>query len=151
MAKRVQIKRGLAANRPNSGMLAGEQFFTTDRHTLDVATDPTTRAGVLPEIDALTAIGAVTGASDLLIIHDADATGVKEKKITVDAFKTALNIPAGSSDEKAAVISGGTSGYLWGTNGSDGILRMGASMAMTKSAGNDYVTLEVDVVDCGTF
>ena len=148
---RVQIRRGLAANRPSTGLVAGEQLFATDRHTLDVATDATTRVPVVPEIDALTAIGTVNGAEDLVLIHDADATGVKEKKITFDAFKTALAIPSGSMDEKAAVVSGGTPGYLWGTTGSDGILRMGASMQWTKDSGNGYVTLNVASIDCGTF
>jgi hypothetical protein len=95
---------------------------------------------------------AVDGAADLLIMHDASETGgQKEKKITFDAFKTALNIPAGSSDEKVAVVAGGTAGYIWGTDGTDGVLRMGPSMSWTKDAGNAYVTLDVSVVDGGTF
>lgn len=147
----VQIKRGLTANLPTTGMLAGEQFFTTDRATLDVADSPTTRLPVVPAIDRLTAMGAVDGAGDLLIIHDASVSGVKEKKITFDAFKTALNIPPGSSDEKVAVVVGGTSGYLFGTTGADGVLRMGAGMAVTKDAGNAFITLLVGAVDCGTF
>ena len=39
---RIQIKRGLKANLPTSSMLAGEQFFTTDRNTLHIAIDATT-------------------------------------------------------------------------------------------------------------
>jgi hypothetical protein len=85
-------------------------------------------------------------------MHDAsEAAAQKEKKITFDAFKTALNIPAGSSDEKVAVVSGGTSGYLWGTDGTNGVLRMGPSMSWAKDAGNAFVTLDVNVVDGGTF
>ena len=71
--------------------------------------------------------------------------------MTNNTFKTALNIPAGSSDEKVAVVSGGTSGYLWGTDGTNGILRMNVSMQMTKDASNGFVTLAVGDVDCGTF
>lgn len=148
---RIQIKRGLKANLPTASMLVGEQHFTTDRQTLHVALDATTQVPVVVPIDDLAAIGAVDGAADLLIIHDANATGVKEKKITVDAFKTALNIPTGVSDEKVAVISGGTAGYIWGTDGTDGILRMNTSMTWVKDAGNGYVTLAVNTVDCGTF
>lgn len=148
---RIQIKRGLRAALPTSLMLAGEQHFTTDRGTLHIATDATTTLPVVPPIDELTAIGAVNGAADLLIIHDADATGQKERRITVDAFKTALAIPAGSSDEQVAVVSGGTPGFLWGTNGTDGVLRMNTSMTWTKDAGNAFVTLAVGTVDCGTF
>ena len=148
---RIQLKRGLKANLPSSGMLAGEAHFTTDRGTLHVATDATTKLPIVPAIDDLQTLASIDGAADLLIIHDADGTGQKEKKVTFDAFKTALNIPAGSSDEKVAVVSGGTSGYLWGTDGTNGILRMNVSMKMTKDASNGFVTLAVGDVDCGTF
>jgi HK97 family phage portal protein len=94
---------------------------------------------------------AQVSASDFLILHDASATGQKEGKITVNAFRTALNIPASDLDEKAAVVAGGTSGYIWGTNGTDGVLRMNTSMAWSKDAGNGFVTLAVGDVDCGTF
>lgn len=148
---RIQLKRGLKANLPTSGMLAGEPLVTTDRGTLHVATDASTKLPVVPAIDDLTTLASISGSTDLLIIHDADGTGQKEKKITFDAFKTALNIPTGSTDEKAAVVSGGTSGYLWGTDGTDGIVRMNTSMSWTKDASNGFVTLAVGTVDCGTF
>ena len=148
---RIQLKRGLKANLPSSGMLAGEAHVTTDRGTLHVATDATTKLPIVPAIDDLQTLASIDGAADLLIIHDANGTGQEEKKVTLDAFKTALNIPAGSSDEKVAVVSGGTSGYLWGTDGTDGILRMNVSMQMTKDASNGFVTLAVGDVDCGTF
>ena len=148
---RIQLKRGLKVNLPSSGMLAGEAHVTTDRGTLHVATDATTKLPIVPAIDDLQTLAAIDGAADLLIIHDANGTGQKEKKVTFDAFKTALNIPAGSSDEKVAVVSGGTSGYLWGTDGTNGILRMNVSMQMTKDASNGFVTLAVGDVDCGTF
>ena len=148
---RIQLKRGLKANLPTSGMLAGEVMVTTDRGTAHVATDPTTKLAVVPAIDDLTTLASVNGAADLILIHDADGAGQKEKKITFDAFKTALNIPAASSDEKVAVVSGGTAGYIWGTDGTDGIVRLNASMQWTKDAGNAFVTLAVGDVDCGTF
>lgn len=147
---RIQLKRGLKANLPTSSMLAGEAHFTTDRGTLHVATDATNKLVVVPAVDDLTSIGAVNGAADLLLIHDADGVGQKEKKITFDAFKTALNIPAASTDEKVSVVSGGTSGYLYG-DGTNGVLRMGPSMTWTKDAGNAFVTLHVDTVDGGTY
>ncbi len=148
---RIQLKRGLKVNLPTSGMLAGEPLVTTDRGTLHLATAATTKIAVVPAIDDLTTIAAVDGAADFLILHDASATGQKEGKITVNAFKTALNIPAASTDEKAAVVSGGTSGYIWGTDGTNGIVRMNSSMAWTKDAGNAFVTLAVGDVDCGIF
>ena len=148
---RIQLKRGLKANLPTSGMLAGEVMVTIDRGTAHVATDPTTKLPVVPAIDDLTTLASVNGAADLILIHDADGVGQKEKKITFDAFKTALNIPAASTDEKVSVVSGGTSGYLWGTDGTNGVLRLNSSMQWTKDAGNAFVTLAVGNVDCGSF
>ena len=148
---RIQLKRGLKAALPTSGMLPGEPLVTTDRGTLHVAIDATTKLPVVPAIDDLGNAGAVDGAADLLIIHDASAAGQKERKITFDAFKTALNIPVGSSDEKVAVISGGTAGYIWGTNGSDGVIRLNNSLSWTKDAGNAFVTVAVETVDGGQF
>lgn len=148
---RLQLKRGLKANLPTTGMLAGEPMVTTDRGTLHIATDPTTKLPVVPAIDDLATLASIDGAADLIIIHDADGTGQKEKKVTFNAFKTALNIPAGSSDEKVAVVAGGTSGYVWGTDGTDGVLRLNSSLSWSKDAGNAFVTLAVGDIDCGTF
>ena len=148
---RIQLRRGLKANLPTSGMLAGEAHVTTDRGTLHVATDATTKIPVVPAIDDLTTLASIDGTADLLIIHDASATGQKEKKITFDSFKTALNIPIASTDEKVAVVSGGTSGFVWGTDGTDGVLRMNSSMSWSKDAANGFVTLAVGTVDGGVF
>ena len=148
---RIQLKRGLKANLPTSGMLAGEVMVTTDRGTAHVATDPTTKLPIVPAIDDLSTLASVNGAADLILIHDADGVGQKEKKITFNAFKTALNIPATSTDEKVSVVSGGTSGYIWGTDGTNGVIRMNSSMQWTKDAGNAFVTLAVGDVDCGSF
>ena len=148
---RIQLKRGLKANLPSTGMLAGEPMVTTDRGTLHVATDATTKLPVVPAIDDLSTLASIDGAADLIMVHDADGTGQKEKKITFDAFKTALNIPAGSTDEKVAIVAGGTAGYIWGTDGTDGLIRMNSSMSWTKDAGNGFVTLAVGTVDGGTF
>ena len=148
---RIQLKRGLKAALPTSGMLAGEPLVTTDRGTLHIATDATTKLAVVPAIDDLTTLASINGAADLLLIHDADGTGQKEKKITFDAFKTALNIPAESTDEKVAVVAGGTSGFIWGTDGTDGVIRLNSSLSWTKDAGNAFVTLAVGDIDSGTF
>lgn len=149
---RLQLKRGLKANLPTSSMLAGEPHITTDRGTLHVATDATTKLPVVPAVDDLATLASVDGAADLILIHDAsEASAQKEKKITFNNFKTALNIPATSTDEKVAVVSGGTAGYIWGTDGTDGVIRLNSSLSWTKDAGNAYVTIAVDTVDGGTF
>jgi hypothetical protein len=149
---RLQLKRGLKANLPTTGMLAGEPHITTDRGTLHVATDATTKLPVVPAIDDLSTLSAVDGAADLLIIHDAsESSGQNEKKITFNAFKTALNIPESSTDEKVSVVSGGTAGYIYGTDGTDGVIRLNSSLSWTKDAGNAFVTIAVDTVEGGTF
>ncbi|NBS93525.1 MAG: hypothetical protein EBS91_08420 [Betaproteobacteria bacterium] len=149
---RIQLKRGLKANLPTSSMLAGEAHFTTDRGTLHVATGASATLPIVPAVDDLTTLASIDGAADLILVHDAsEASGQKEKKITFNNFKTALNIPAGVTDERVAVVSGGTAGYIFGTDGTDGILRMNSSMLMTKDASNGFVTLAVGTVDCGTF
>lgn len=147
----IQQKRGLFANLPTSGMLAGELFVTTDRGALFAATGATAKIPIVPPIDQLVALAAIAPAADYLIIHDGDATGVKEKKISFADFKTALNIPAGSADEKVAIVAGGTSGYIWGTDGTNGVIRLNNSLTWTKDAGSAFVTLAVGTVDCGTF
>lgn len=149
---RLQLKRGLKANLPTTGMLAGEPHVTTDRGTLHVSTDATTKLPVVPAIDDLATLAAISGADDLLLMHDASETsGQKEKKITFSAFKTALNIPAASTDELVAVVSGGTAGYIYGTDGTDGVIRLNSSLSWTLDSGNAFVTIAVDTVDGGTF
>ena len=148
---RIQLKRGLKAALPTSSMLAGEPLVTTDRGTLHIATDATTKLAVVPALDDLTTLAAIDGAADLVMVHDADGTGQKEKKITFNAFKAALNIPEASTDEKVAVVAGGTSGFLWGTDGTDGVIRMNSSLSWTKDPSNAFVTLAVGNIDGGTF
>jgi len=148
----IKFKRGLKANLPTSGMSAGEPMVTTDRGTLHVAIDATTKLPIVPAIDDLTTLAAIDGAADLLIMHDtSEVAAPKEKKITFNAFKSALNIPAASTDEKVSVVSGGTAGYIWGTNGTDGIFRMSSAMSWTKDAGSAFVTIDISTVDGGTF
>jgi hypothetical protein len=149
---RIQLKRGLKANLPSTGLLAGEALVTTDRGTLHIATSATTKIPVVPAHEDLPIMPAVDGAADLIMMYDAsEAATQKEKSISFNNFKTALNIPTASSDEKVAVVSGGTSGYIWGTDGTNGVVRMNTSMAWSKDAGNGFVTLAVGDVDCGTF
>ena len=99
--QRIQLRRGNFTDLPNSGMLPGEPHLTLDRGTLHFATDATTKLPVVPAVDALTTLAAIDVADLLLLVHDAsESSGQKEKKITFADFKDALNIPAGSSDEK---------------------------------------------------
>lgn len=151
MAK-VQHKRGLKANLPSSALNAGEIFITTDRQTIHAAKDATTMIALTPAVEDLTTLGSIDATNDLVMIHDvSEATAQKEKKVTIAALKAAFNIPAASSDEKVAVVSGGTSGFIFGTDGTNGVVRVDNSMTMTKDAGNGFVTLSCVGLDCGTF
>jgi len=149
---RIQLKRGLKANIPTSSMLAGEAHITTDRGTMHVATSATVSIPIVPPIDDLATLASISGADDLILIHDAsEVSAQKEKKITFANFKTALNIPTASTDEKVAIVSGGTSGYIYGTDGTDGVIRLNSSLSWVKDASNAFVTISVNTVDGGTF
>jgi hypothetical protein len=152
--QRIQLKRGNTANLPNSGLLIGEPLVTLDRGNLHIATSATTKLPVTPAIDLLATMPAITTSDDYLLIHDADEAtpgAQKEKKVTVDALKAALNIPASSTDEKVSAITGGVAGSLAGSDGTNGVLRMGSSMAYTIDPSNNFVTIDVTTVDGGTF
>ena len=136
----IQIRRGAYSALPATGLLEGEPLFCTDTGNLFVATGATTYIAAVPYLAGLAAIGT-PAVGDLLMMEDIDGAGVKAKKISFADFKTALNIPASDADEKVAVISGGTAGYLWGTTGADGVIRVSEGIQWTKDAGNAYVTL----------
>jgi hypothetical protein len=140
----IQLKAGVKANIPTSGLAVREQLYTTDTHALYVADSATTVVPVVPAVEDLTAIGTIDVANDLLFIHDTSL--VAGKKVTVADFKTALALV----DAEVALISGGTPGYL-GTDGTDGVLRGSASILMTPHSGNGYTTLSVGAIDLGTF
>lgn len=148
----IQHKRGLKTNLPTSSLSAGELYLTTDEGTAHFPTDATTMIPLRLAVDEFSTLASISGAADLISIWDAsESSNPKLKKITFDAFKTALNIPAGSSDELVAVVDGGTAGYIWGTDGTDGVIRMGSTLSWTKDGSDGFVTLNFDNVDCGTF
>ncbi len=65
---RIQLKRGLKAALPTSSMLAGEPMVTTDRGTLHVATDATTKLAVVPAIDDLTTLANSMGLGQVFTL-----------------------------------------------------------------------------------
>ena len=70
MTTRIQIKRGLKANLPNTGLADGEPLFTRDRGTLHVATGATTHIPAVPAIDDLQTLDphGVRAASALVFV-----------------------------------------------------------------------------------
>lgn len=149
---RIQIKRGLKSNLPSSGMLPGEQFFTTDRGTLHIALSETTKLPVVPAIDDLNTMPSVA-TDDYLLMHDtSEVAGQKEKKIAFSDFKQALNIGEFDTDEKVAVTANGQAGYLWGEGSTnDGVIRSSTSVTIQKDINDSFVQLAVGDVDFGTF
>ena len=143
MAVTLKLRQGTKAQAGSlTGLTVGEPLYCTDTQELLIAIGETTHAPAAIDVAAYGALGAVA-TGDLLYMYDvsAAADAVKAKKITFDDFKTALNIPAGSSDELVAAASGATAGYL-GTNGTDGILRVDAAgLKMVAGGSNAYVTL----------
>lgn len=144
MAVTIKLRQGLKAALPTTGMAIGEPLFSTDTKELNIADSETTTVPVGIDMAKHAAIGAVDNA-DLVLMHDvSEAAGApKNKKITFGDFKSALNIPSSSSDEKVAAAAGATAGYL-GTNGSDGILRAGNGLKMAPGAANAYVTMSLN-------
>lgn len=148
----IRIKRGLKASLPSSGMAAGEPMVTTDRGTLHVATAADAKLPVVPAVDDLQTLASIEGSSDLIMLHDAsEESGQKEKKITFAEFKNALNIPEASTDEMVALSSGGTSGYLFGTDGTDGVVAMGEGLSWALNGEGTQAVLSLDTIDGGTF
>ena len=147
MAVTLQLRTGLKAVLPSSGMVVGEPLFATNTKELYIADSETTSVPAAVDIAAFGAIGTVADG-DLLYMYDVsqEATDPKARKITFDDFKTALNIPPGSTDEKVATASGATAGYL-GTNGTDGVLRAGNGLSMTAGAENAFVTMALFIAD----
>lgn len=148
---RVQLKRGAKANLPISGMLAGEAHYTTDRKTLHVADDATTTSPVVPPIEVLAEISAVDLATDWLLIHDASASGVKEKKVRVGAL-----VASAEKDVLQMMLSGPGDAVTTGVKGGVRVRRAGVVTSVNLDCSpNDEpsgsaVSVDVRVVNRST-
>lgn len=144
MALTIKLRQGLKAALPTTGMTLGEPLYCTDTNELYVATGATTKKTAVTDLQDLAALasGDVV-AGDLIYMYDVSATGVKARSMTFDSFKTALNIPAGSTDELVAVKSGQAAGYLYQNSaGNDGVLRAGNGIGLTD--GNSFITMTLN-------
>ena len=144
MAVTIKLRQGLKAVLPSSGMEIGEPLWATNTKELYIADSATTAVPAAIDTAAFDAIGTVA-ADDLVYMYDTSATATtpKARKIAFSDFKTALNIPAASTDELVATATGATAGYL-GTNGTDGVLRAGIGIGMTAGGANAFVTLALN-------
>ena len=147
---RIRVRRGNKSSVPTSGMLPGDLLVAKDQGEMFMATDSVSKVAIVPPVSDLNTLPAFDPANDLMLVWDASETStIKAKKTTLAALKTSFNIPAASTDEKVAVVAGGTSGYIYGTDGTNGVVRTGPSIKMTKDSSNGFVTLAVDIIDCG--
>ena len=144
MAVTIKLRQGLKAALPNSGLTIGEPLYATDTREMYVGTSATTAKTFvvdLQDLDTLTSVDVVAG--DLVYMYDVSATGVKARAMTFNEFKTALNIPPGSTDELVAVKSGQAAGYLFqNAAGNDGVLRAGNGIGFTDN--NSYITMALN-------
>jgi hypothetical protein len=140
----IQLRRGVKSALPSTGMTIGEPLYCTDTQELYIATGATTKATAVTDLEDLSTLASVdVVGGDLVYMYDVSATGVKAKAMTFDNFKTALNIPAGSTDELVATKSGQAAGYLFqNDSGNDGVLRAGNGLGFTDS--NSFVTLALN-------
>ncbi len=146
----IRLRRGAAAL-PSAEGKQGEPHYRTGRKGISMS-DGSNWHTLVPFLDDLQALahGDVAANDDKLLIHDASEGGVKEKAITVANFKTVLNIPEASTDEKVAVDGDGTPGYL------DDILHNSTAITFHKGGGDVAPTshqmyAQIGVIDCGEF
>lgn len=146
----IRLKNGLAAGLPTSSLNAGEMLVTTDALNAWFSVDASTLKTLTPAVESLTELlGAdMDNATDFLMVHDASATGQKEKRMSIAEFKSTF---AAASDEKVSAVAAGTPGYLFGTDGTDGVLRAGAGLSFSLDVSDDFVTLNVTEINGGTF
>ena len=74
---------------------------------------------------------------------------------TIGTDKVVPDAMTKSNSQKFTLISIGAEGKVgvqaYGTDGTDGVIRLNSSMSWTKDAGNAFVTLAVGDIDCGAF
>ena len=152
-----------ASNIGTAAAAAAEAFEPADATILkdadigvSVAAFGHDHSGTYEPADATILKDADIGVSVAAFGHDhsgtyepADATILKDADIGVSV--AAESHTHDGVYDTLAVVSGGTAGYLWGTDGTDGVLRMGASMSWEKDAGDAFAVIDVAVVDGGTF
>ena len=143
MALTIKMRQGLKGSLPTTGITVGEPLWCTNTNELYVGVGATDKMPVNIDIPAMDAMGTVAD-DDVIYMYDMSEpdTSTRGRKITFDDFKTALNIPPGSTDEKVATASGATAGYL-GTNGTDGVLRAGTGIRMIPGTSNAFTTMSL--------
>jgi hypothetical protein len=104
------------------------------------------KRGTRAQIEAAKAAGQLRDGEPYLITDENRiAIGVSSSGYSSFAKKEEL------IDEKVAIKQNGVPGYLWGTNGSNGVLRTNSSIQVQKDINDSYMELAVANVDFGTF
>ncbi|MDR2093040.1 MAG: hypothetical protein LBP58_06975 [Azoarcus sp.] len=151
MAVKIRLHRGVKANIPQTGHVEGEPVVTTNTHEFYIGKADGTLATLTPDPAKLATLAVIDGEADLVPIFDASEGGQKQKTVTFDDFKAALNIPVGSTDEHVAPYEGGEAGTLGGSDGTNGVLRTDSSLSLSIDADSGALRLSVVAVDGGTF
>jgi len=145
MSLTIKLRQGLKAALPSSGIVVGEPLYCTDSKEIYIGDSTTTYFPLVVDLESLSAmVNTDVATSDLIYMFDVSQTSgaVKARKITFNEFKIALNIPVGSSDEKVAVKSGQTAGFLYqNSTGNDGVLRAGTGISLTDNS--TYITAAI--------
>ena len=84
-------------------------------------------------------------------LHNVSISNPEDKQVLAYNGSTGLWENQDQIDEKVAITPNGTPGYLWGENGSDGVIRTNSSLTVQKDINNSYIQLAVGDVDFGTF
>lgn len=84
-------------------------------------------------------------------LHDVSIDSPEDKQVLAYNSGTGLWENQDQIDKKVAITPDGTPGYLWGENGSDGVIRTNSSLTVQKDINNNFIELAVGDVDLGTF
>lgn len=104
------------------------------------------KRGTRAQIEAAKAAGQLRDGEPYLITDENRiAVGVSSSGYSSFAKLEELE------DEKVAITANGTPGYLWGTTGTDGVIRTNNSITLQKDINNSFIQLAVADVDFGTF
>jgi hypothetical protein len=109
-------------------------------HTIQI------KRGTRAQIEAAKAAGQLRDGEPYLIT-DENRVAVGTSSSGYSSFAKVEEL----IDEKVAITPNGSPGYLWGTNGTNGILRTNTTIKVQKDINNSFMELAVGDVDFGTF
>lgn len=107
------------------------------------------KRGTRSQVEAAKTSGTLLQGEPYLIT-DENRLGVGTSASSYSSFATKEEVEA-VPDKKVAVTPVGDGGYLWNTDGTDGVIRTNSSLTITKDINDSFIQLAVADVDFGTF